>query len=137
MSVHGSCLCRAVQFEITGKTTDIGMCHCSLCRKVSGVASNATLIAGRDRFRWLAGEANIVKFELPSGWGPWRCSICGSPLPKLRPDGGAYWVPVGLLDEDPRVRIAGHIFVGSRAPWDEIAGTAPQFSEGLEGARAK
>lgn len=137
MGAQGSCLCRAVQFELTGKTTDIGLCHCSLCRKVSGVASNATLIAGRDRLRWITGEANIVKFELSSGWGPWRCSVCGSPLPKLRPDGGAYWVPAGLLDEDPGVRIAGHIFVGSKAPWDEIAGTAPQFSEGLEGARAK
>ena len=38
--IRGSCLCRAVQFEIHGKITDIGMCHCSKCRKVSGVASN-------------------------------------------------------------------------------------------------
>jgi len=131
MEVRGSCLCGAVRFEINGRTTDIGMCHCSLCRKVSGVASNANLIAGRDRLRWLSGEDKITKFELPSGWGPWRCSVCGSPLPKLRPDGGAYWVPVGTLDSDPGVRIAGHIFVGSKAPWDEIAGGAPQLLEGF------
>ena len=133
--VRGSCLCKAVSFEIDGKTTDIGMCHCSKCRKVSGVASNANLIAARDRLRWLSGEDKISKFELPGGWGPWRCSVCGSPVPKLRPDGGAYWVPVGLLDSDPGVRIAGHIFVGSKAPWDEIAGQAPQLRDGFGSER--
>ena len=135
--MHGSCLCGAVRFEITGRTTDMWMCHCSLCRRVSGVASNANLMAGRDRLRWLTGEDHIAKFELPSGWGPWRCSTCGSPVPRLRPDGGAYFVPVGLLDSDPGVRIAAHIFVDSRAAWDEVAGTAPQFSEGFGSTRVE
>jgi hypothetical protein len=39
-------------------------------------------------------------------------------------------VPAGVLDDDPGVKVAGHIFVGSKAPWDEIAGSAPQFDEG-------
>ena len=107
--VQGSCLCKAVRFEITGETTGIGMCHCSLCRKVSGVASNANLIAGRDRFRWLSGEDEITAFALPSGWGVWRCDTCGSPVPMLMPQGGAYWVPAGLLDDDPGVPVAGHL----------------------------
>jgi hypothetical protein len=131
----GSCLCGTVVFEITDSTTDIGLCHCSKCRKVSGVASNATLMTSRDGLVWLAGEDRIAKFALPSGWGTWRCAVCGSPVPKLHPDGGAYWVPTGLLDSDPGVRVAGHIFVGSKAPWDEIAGTAPQLIEGFGSRR--
>ena len=127
----GSCLCGETRFELRGWTTDIGMCHCSKCRKVSGVASNAVLIVPRDGLRWVAGEDRIAKFELPDGWGTWRCATCGSPLPKLRPGGGAYWVPAGLLDSDPGVRIKGHIFVGSKAAWDEISGTAVQFVEGI------
>ena len=130
--IRGSCLCGAIQIEITGKTTDLGMCHCSLCRKVSGVASNCNLMTGRDGLTWVSGEDRITKFELPSGWGPWRCSVCGSPVPKLHPDGGAYWVPAGLLDSDPEVRVQGHIFVGSKAPWDEIADDRPKFAEGFD-----
>jgi hypothetical protein len=42
--IRGSCLCGAIQIEITGKTTELGKCHCSLCRKVSGVASNCNLM---------------------------------------------------------------------------------------------
>lgn len=132
---RGSCLCGAVQFELREKTTDIGMCHCSKCRKVSGVASNANLIVERDGLLWLSGEDEISKFALPDGWGPWRCDTCGSPVPKLHPNGEAYWVPAGLLDADPGVRIRGHIFVGWKAAWDEIAGDAAQFLEGPEGER--
>jgi hypothetical protein len=135
--VRGSCLCGGVRFEIDGETTPIGMCHCSKCRKVSGVASNANFMAGRDRLRWISGEDAISKFALPSGWGTWRCAVCGSPTPMLHPSGGAYWVPAGLLDSDPGVRVAGHIYVGSKAPWDEIGGSAPQLLEGFGSASAK
>jgi hypothetical protein len=33
------------------------------------------------------------------------------------------------------VRIKGHIFVGSKAPWDEIAGDAPQLVDGFGSRR--
>ena len=133
--IRGSCLCRAVQFEIAGETTEIGMCHCSKCRKVSGVASNAILMTSRENLAWVSGESEITKFEMADGWGAWRCAVCGSPVPKLHPGGGAYWVPVGLLDSDPGVRIAGHIFVGSKAAWDEIAGDEQQLREGFGSER--
>jgi len=133
--LRGSCLCGAVAFEIDGETTPIGMCHCSKCRKVSGVASNATLMTAKDRLRWVRGEDRIREFALPDGWGAWRCDGCGSPLPKLHPGGGAYWVPAGLLDDAPALRVAGHIWVGSKAPWDEIAGDAPKHREGFGSER--
>jgi hypothetical protein len=126
---NGSCLCGAVCFEIEGSTTDIGMCHCSKCRKVSGVASNANLMVPKDGLRFVRGEEHVTKFELPDGWGVCRCATCGSPVPMLHPGGGAYWVQAGLLDGDPGVRITGHIFVGSKAPWYEIPGDLPQFRE--------
>ena len=128
---RGACLCGAVRFELTGKTTQIGMCHCSKCRRVSGAASNATLMAPADSLRWLSGEDQLMKFALPDGWGVWRCSVCGSPVPRLHPGGGAYWVPVGLLDSDPGVRVAGHIYVDSKAAWDEIGSDAPQLRDGF------
>jgi hypothetical protein len=133
--IRGSCLCGAIQFEVTGKTTDLGMCHCSKCRKVSGVASNAQLMIGREGLEWVRGEDQVTKFKLPSGWGVWRCSVCGSPVPMLHSGGGAYFVPAGLLDSDPGVRISGHIFVESKAPWDEISGDAPQLAEGFDSKR--
>lgn len=129
--LRGSCLCGDVRFEIVGKTSGIGMCHCSKCRKVSGVASNAVFFTARRSLRWTQGEGSVQRFELPGGWGQDRCKRCGSPLPQLHPSGKVYWVTAGLLDDDPGLRVEQHIFVGSKASWDEIAGDAPCYEEGF------
>ena len=133
--IRGSCLCSGVRFEITGKVSGIGQCHCSLCRKVSGTASNAVLLTSIRSFRWLAGEDLTQTWQRPDGWGSTFCRVCGSPLPRLHPSGKILWVPVGILDDDPGTRVEQHIFVGSKAPWDDIAGSAPQYQEAAPAQR--
>jgi hypothetical protein len=127
--IRGSCLCGDVRFEITGKVSGIGQCHCSLCRKASGTASNAVVLTAARSFRWVRGEDLAQRWEQPIGRGNAFCRVCGSPLPGLHPNGKIFWVPVGLLDDDPGTRIEQHIFVGSKAPWDEIPGGAVQYEE--------
>jgi hypothetical protein len=133
--VRGSCLCGGIRFEYARAVTQIGMCHCSQCRKVSGVASNAVIVVPEADLRWIAGEALCQLYERPSGWRTSFCRTCGSPVPQRLPGAAAWWVPAGVLDDDPGLVVGGHIFVGSKAPWDEIAGSAPRFEEGLPGRR--
>ncbi len=128
---RGSCLCGEVRFEYTRAVTQVGMCHCSQCRKVSGTASNAVIVVPETDFKWIAGENLRRVYAKPSGWQTTFCGTCGSPLPQTLRGAAAYWVPAGLLDDDPGLGIGGHIFVGSRASWDEIGGHAPQFDEGV------
>jgi hypothetical protein len=129
--IRGSCLCGEVRFEYSRAVTQVGMCHCSQCRKVSGAASNAVIVVPEADFKWISGEDHRRVFAKPSGWQTTFCGVCGSPLPMTHRGAAAFWVPAGLLDNDPGLSIGGHIFVGSKAPWDEIAGSAPQFEEGL------
>ena len=129
--IRGSCLCGEVRFAYSRAVTQVGMCHCSQCRKVSGVASNAVIVVPETDFEWLAGTERRRVYAKPSGWSTTFCEQCGSPLPQRLPGVAAYWVPAGLLDDDPGLVIGGHIFVGSKAPWDEIAGDAPRFDEDL------
>jgi hypothetical protein len=128
--IRGSCLCGGARFEIVGKVSAIGQCHCSLCRKASGTGSNAVLLTSTRSFRWVAGEDLAHTWQRPSGWSNSFCRVCGSPLPLLHPNGKILWIPAGILDDDPGTRIEQHIFVDSKAPWDEIAGAAPQYAEG-------
>jgi len=46
-----------------------------------------------------------------------------------------YFVPAGALDDDPGVRSEVHIFVDSKALWEEIHGPQIQFREGLDSER--
>ena len=129
--IRGSCLCGGVRFEITGKVSGIGQCHCSLCRKVSGTASNAALLTARRSLRWVAGEELVQVFTRPTGWRTTFCRVCGCPLPQLPPNGKLFWVPAGSLDDDPGTRVEQHIYVGSKAAWDEIAGDARRYEEAV------
>ena len=92
-------------------------------------AAGATLLTSARSFRWLQGEDLARTWEHPTARGNTFCRVCGSPLPGLHPSGKVFWVPAGLLDDDPGTRIEQHIFVGSKAPWDEIAGDATQYEE--------
>ena len=81
--IRGSCLCQSVQFSIDGKTSEIGHCHCSKCRKVSGVNSNGVIITAAKNLTWERGEKLVNVFEMPDGWKSTFCSTCGSPLPMI------------------------------------------------------
>ncbi len=127
--IRGSCLCGGVRFEIDGKVSPVGQCHCSLCRKASGTASNAVLLTATRSFRWVVGEELAQTWQRPSGWRHTFCRVCGSSLPRVHSSGKVVQIPAGILDDDPGTDIARHIFVGSKAAWDEIAGDAPRFEE--------
>jgi hypothetical protein len=132
--IKGSCLCGAIEFEIGGKFGPAGQCHCSKCRKVSGTDGNAVFYAAAAGFRWLRGENAIKRFVVPggNGWTSSFCATCGSPVPHTYPGGKMYFVPAGLLDDDPGFRgYAAHIFVGSKAPWVCITDDAPQYEGGF------
>ena len=58
-----------------------------------------------------------------------RCGVCGSLLYSVVRDGAYVHVAMGSLVDEPTIRPAGHIFVGSKAPWYEITDDLPQFEE--------
>ena len=136
MALGGSCLCGGVHFEVDGRVSPIGMCHCSKCRKASAATGIAELITGAKSLRFTAGEELIGRFRQPSGYINHFCSRCGSNLPKPHPNGKVWWVPAGLLDDDPGVRLAMHIYVGSKASWFDIADDALQYDEDMPNRRA-
>jgi hypothetical protein len=52
------------------------------------------------------------------------CGKCGSPLASTHHGVGE--VVLASVDGEPGVRPREHIFVGSKAPWDEIADALPR-----------
>jgi hypothetical protein len=133
--VRGSCLCGAVTFEVAGPFPLLYQCHCSLCRKQGGSVSNTGLIVAADRFRWLAGEDTIGKWQRSTGFRSHFCTRCGAPVPNPLRDTGYVWVPSGLLDGDGPLEIGAQLYVDSRAPWAQLPagmrqfGTAPPLPE--------
>ncbi|MCP5425290.1 MAG: GFA family protein [Gammaproteobacteria bacterium] len=128
---RGSCLCGVVTYEIDGELGDGYFCHCSRCRKASGsaYAANARLLP--NQFRVLTGQESLKSYYHPaSGLTRKFCAECGSPIVSERSEPPMLAVRLGTLDtplHDSPIR--GHIFVGSKAEWDEITDDLPQFAE--------
>lgn len=105
--ITGQCLCAAVRFSLTVEPRFFYRCHCSLCRKQTGVGFNlATLLNARD-FRWDAGQDSINSWIKPSGYRNDFCAQCGSTVPNPLRGSPYVWIPLGLLDEDLNVECIG------------------------------
>jgi hypothetical protein len=62
-------------------------------------------------------------------WQAWFCATCGSPVPGPN-DAKSMFIPASLIREGgDDLRIAAHIWVGSKAVWDEICDSGEQYSE--------
>ena len=128
-STHsGSCLCGEVRYTVEGSFTRFYLCHCQHCRKDTGSAHAANLFSPGGRLTWLSGAEKVRQFNLP-GTRHSRsfCTTCGSALPSVQMDGALIVVPAGSLDDDLSLRPDAHLFVASRANWDEALEKLPRM----------
>src|SRR4051812_38910056 len=115
---YGSCLCKKVTFGVSGEFKGFFLCHCSRCRKVTGSAHAANLFSKTAKLEWLSGQDHIKTFHLPeTRFVKTFCGTCGSALPT--PQESRLLVPAGCLDSTVGIRPDAHIFVESRADWDD------------------
>jgi len=130
-SVKGSCLCGEVQYEFVDGVRTFQYCHCSRCRKFTGAAHAANIILDPASFRWLKGEDQVGRYEVPDATyhATAFCKKCGSSLPWMNKTGSAVIVPAGTLDDDPVVRPRQNIFFADRAPWFEHASSLPIYDQ--------
>lgn len=131
---RGECNCGAVRFEIEGELTGVFVCHCSICRRSTGSNGIAVVLVPNERLRWTRGEEHVAAWAKPNAsWETWFCRICGSRVPG-RNDPERMFVPAGTLTEGGEgLRVIHHIWVGSKAPWDEIGDSGKQHPEAYRG----
>jgi len=121
MEAEGSCNCGSVKFAVDTVVSDVYICHCSICRKSTGSGGIAVAIVDNNDFSWVEGKRFIKSWQKPNhDWHTNFCKKCGSSLPG-RNDKTNTYVPVGLLNSGyDDLKVVHHLFVGSKAPWEEF-----------------
>lgn len=129
----GQCNCGAVRFEIDGDLDGVYVCHCSICRRSTGSNGIAVVLVPKERFHWVGGTEHISTWKKPDAdWQTWFCGICGSPVPGEN-DPAKIFVPAGSLTHGGEaLKVLHHIWVGSKAVWDEIGDSGRQHVEGFK-----
>ena len=126
MNMKGSCLCGCVEFSVTDINNSIYQCHCSLCRKQGGSASNSGKVIPLSQLEWIKGKELIKSWVKDTGFRSDFCSNCGSLVPNPLRGREYYWLPVGTL-EDASFNIVANLYTESKATWGVVAPTGKQF----------
>lgn len=130
----GACNCGAISFKIDADLSDVFVCHCSICRRATGSNGIAVVVVENDVFEWTGGEDLITSWKKPGAdWEIWFCQRCGSPVPGVN-DESRMFVPAGLIsDGGENLKVAHHIWVSSKAVWDEPGDRGRRHPEAFEG----
>jgi hypothetical protein len=128
LTLAGSCQCGAVRYRVADAFLYAANCHCSRCRAATGSAFKAFAGIERGKLEITDGAADLLVFG-EDDLNDTRCAACGSLLFSVVRDGGYVHVAMGSLVDEPSIRPAEHIYVGSKAPWFEITDDLPQAEE--------
>lgn len=128
MPITGECFCGKIKYNYSGILQDARSCHCSRCRKAFSAQASAYALVDADKFEWISGENLLTSYVGKHGFGLQFCSQCGSTLTGVY-NKAVHGVTLGCLNGNPDVELGRHIYVGSKASWETIAGNVTQYQE--------
>jgi len=133
-TLTGKCYCGAVEYSVADEFLYAANCHCSNCRRTTGSAFKPFAGIERGKLAIVKGGEDVMIFGDQDANNT-HCKRCGSLLFSVVRDGTFVHVAMGTLVDDPAIRPAHHIFVGSKAPWFTIADDLPQYEGHVPPAR--
>lgn len=127
----GGCLCGAVRFKTRGPVREVVFCHCSQCRRQTGLYYAATNV--EDDKLSVEGEGHVTWYVSSDEARRGFCKTCGSAL-FWKMDKLSYTsVMAGSFDQPASLTAGIHIFCAGRAEYYTIDDGLPQYAEGSSG----
>ncbi len=114
----GKCLCGAARFTAKTISTNIGACHCDMCRKWGG----GPLLVVDCGTEVLFDDDNMIAVFNSSEWAERGfCKRCGTHLFYRLKDSNEYSMPVGLFDDDHTFSFNRQIFIDEKPSYYRFA----------------
>ena len=121
----GSCLCGAVRLQTTGPRAAVVFCHCSQCRKQTGLHYAATDV-DLEQLQ-LEGEEHVRWYRSSDSARRGFCSNCGSAL-FWQSDGADYIsIMAGAFDMPADLKPGCHIYCSDKADFYTLTDDLPKF----------
>ena len=122
----GNCLCGAIQIKAAAMNTQVGTCHCSMCRKWGGGPMMTVDCGTAVSFE---GEEHITVYD-SSGWAERGfCSKCGTHLYYKLKESGLFIMQVGLFDNEERFKFDHQIFIDKKPSFYSFANVTNNMTE--------
>lgn len=115
----GGCLCGAVRYRATADPVRAVICHCEMCRKVSGAPLLAFVHFPAGAFEWTEGAPSYYRSSAEAERG--FCPTCGSTVSmKETVLGDRVQVSLGTLERAGDVTPDDHVWTRSQLSWLHI-----------------
>ena len=126
----GYCLCNNVRFGFETKPIDVSVCHCSLCRLMTGSAFGVYAKVSDAELTLTNGADDLNLYDVTVKLSTQFCQVFGSTLFARHADyPGFVYISLGAMAEGSDIRPTYHEFVGSKAGWFDIQDSLPKFEE--------
>ena len=120
-TLHGSCLCGGVKYEVDADPDTLRFCHCTSCKQLSGGAGTVNFPAPPSAIRITEGNELLQSFTPPGGSAKTFCRNCGTNLfGGGWPDSERCSVRVSNIDDAIDAKVGAHLFVRSAASWEML-----------------
>lgn len=122
----GRCLCGAVTITVRGKLGPVSYCHCSQCRRQTGLyyATTDAVITDVE----ITGRDSIGTFRASADAERAFCGVCGSALYWKGDGEGRISLMAGLFPNPTEFDGGYHIFCADKGDFYEIADGLPQYA---------
>lgn len=128
---QGACLCGAVRFATRGALREVIACHCSQCRRQTGLYYAATNVS-LDRLT-VEGEENVTWYRASETARRGFCRVCGSALFWKSEDADYISIMAGAFDKPTGLSIGYHIYCADKGDFYEIDDGRPRYAQGHPG----
>jgi hypothetical protein len=120
-TLHGSCLCGGVKFEVQQEPETLRYCHCENCKKLSGGTATVNFRVPSASIHIAEGEDLLQTFQPAEGTAKTFCLACGSNLfGGGWPNSETCSVRATAIDDTFAARPSAHLFVRSLAAWETL-----------------
>jgi hypothetical protein len=126
--LEGGCFCGFVRYRAEGPAWDETLCHCSICRRISGAPLVAWFSVAAASFRFTSGEP--ARFASSDHAARSFCPRCGTPLTfQSTRAPGELDVTTCSLDDPERVPPHDHTRASAKLSWLKLGDGLPVFPE--------
>lgn len=128
---EGGCLCGAVRYLARDVPHHLHVCHCSMCRRISGLATLSVFVPYASLM--IEGADHVATY-VSSTWASRSfCEVCGAGLwYRLTTDGSVeadYILSAGTLDDLSGMVIDREIHIDSKPDAYALSGDHPRLTE--------
>lgn len=123
-----TCLCGNVSIKVQKPASEVGACHCSMCRKW-GSGPLLTVEAGSGAEIEINDERLITRYRSSEWAERGFCSNCGSNLFYHLLPSDAYSIPVDLFDHQENAQLTVEVYYDHKPDYYRFANDTKKLTE--------